>query len=301
MGINFTQFKAFHALAVTGGFTKAANYLHVSQPAVTTQLKAFEDTYGVALFNRRGHELTLTETGMALFECSKMVFHFLEEGDEILISETELQSGTLRVGSDNPFFIMDVLSAFKTRYPDVKVEVDMGTHSKIYGKLMDYEIDVAVMTLDLIPDEFFTEFFSPLSLMLLLPLDHPWSDRHSINLADIGDHPIISREADSSTRKTFVDALASIGAKPNIILELNDQVAVREAVAAGLGIAAELDGGLFPGNRLKLVPIADVAVSIKEYVVCRRERLALQKIKAFFDIAGQIAPNLQRIKRLIKK
>ena len=65
--MNFTQLRAFHALARTGRFTLAAEYLHVSQPAITAQIKALEGRYEVALFQRRGHNLELTETGRNLY------------------------------------------------------------------------------------------------------------------------------------------------------------------------------------------------------------------------------------------
>jgi len=296
--MNFTQLKAFHALAITGGFTKAADYLCVSQPAVTTQLKMMEEAYGVALFHRRGHKLEFTETGKALFESSKKVFYFLDEAEEILTSESELQAGTLRVGSDNPFFIMDVLSTFKLRYPNVKVEVNMGSQAKILAELNGYEIDVAVITHEGGLGDYIVEPFSPLSLMLLLPLDHHLAGHSSISLADIADQPIVAREPGSITRKILFNSLNSIGLKPNVVLELNNQVAVREAIAAGLGIGAELDGGMALGNRLIMVPIDDVPVAVQEYVVCRRDRGELHKNRAFFEVARQIAPVLSRVQRL---
>ena len=293
--MNFTQLRAFHALATTGGFTKAAEFLHVSQPAVTTQLKALEETYGVALFHRRGHTLTLTDTGAALFESSKKVFRFLDESEEILTSESELLAGTLRLGSDNPFFIMDILSVYKARYPGIKLEVDLGSQSKIMTELNAYEIDVAVITQESISSEFFAQPLSPLALRLLLPLGHKWVDHGPVALSALKDEPLIMREQGSTTRKIFLERLAASGVEPRILMELNNQVAVREAVASGLGIGAELDGGLFDHKRLVLVPIANVAVSFKEYVVCRKDRRELHKVRAFFSVAREVAPYIAKM------
>lgn len=290
--MNFTQLRAFHALATTGGFTKAAEFLRVSQPAVTTQLKALEETYGVALFHRAGHTLTLTDTGAALFESSKKVFRFLEESEEILTSESELLAGTLRLGSDNPFFIMDILSVYKARYPGIKLEVDLGSQSKILSELNAYEIDVAVITQESISSDLVAQPLKPLALKLLLPLGHRLADKGPVNLRDLAREPLIMREQGSTTRKLFLDRLAEAGVEPRILMELNNQVAVREAVASGLGIGAELDGGVFDHKRLVLAPLADVTVSFKEYVVCRRDRSELHKVRAFFSVAREVTPYL---------
>lgn len=292
--MNFTQLRAFHALAVTGGFTKAADYLHVTQPAVTAQLKAIEETYGVALFDRHGHRLALTDTGKCLFEVSSHVFRLLEEADDILSTESELRAGTIRVGADNPFFIMDLLSTFRKRYSELKVTVDMGSASEVLEALSKYQTDVAVVTAVTVPEEFVAEPFSRLELMLLVQPDHRWATKRSVSLGEIGDEPLVLRESGSITRKTFIDSLAALGGSPNVVFELSNQVAVREAVAAGLGIGVELDGGLAPDDRIKLVRIADAPVSCQEHVVCRRDRYGLRKVKAFFDVAREIGPRLSR-------
>jgi LysR family transcriptional regulator, low CO2-responsive transcriptional regulator len=296
--MNFTQLRAFHALASTGGFTKAAQYLGVSQPAITAQLKALEETYGVALFDRNGHRLTLTDTGEYLLQISSHVFRLLAEAEEVLTTASELRAGTIRVGADNPFFIMDLLSAFRSRYPDLKVTVDMGSGFAVLDALRKYETDVAVVTAAHVPEEFVAEPFSRLQLMLLVRPAHPWANREAVSVTEIGDEPLVLRESGSLTRRTLLDSLAVVGAHANVVFELSSQVAVREAVASGLGVGVELDGGLAPDDRIKLVRLADAAVSCQEYVACRRDRYDLRKIKAFFDIAREIGPSLPRVRRL---
>ena len=288
--MNFTQLRAFHALAVTGGFTRAAEFLHVSQPAVTTQIKSLEEAYGVALFHRRGHTLTLTETGRALFEASKKVFRFIDEAEEVLRSEAELMTGTLRVGADNPTFVMGILALYKARYPGIRLEVDFGSQSKILASLNSFEIDVAVITQEKIPGDLFAQPISDLFLKLLLPIGHRWAGRELVTLSEVCDEPLIMREQGSLTRKIFLQHLKAGGVEPQILMELNSQTAVREAVAAGLGIGAELNGGRFDHRRLKAVPVSRAPLSFKEYMVCRRDRKDLHKVRAFFAAAREIGP-----------
>ena len=121
--MNFTQLRAFHAVATTGGFTKAADFLNVTQPAVTRQLKALEGDNGIALFHRRGHRLDLTDVGQNLFTVSQQIFGLIAEAGNIVSGESELRGGILRIGADNPFFIMEILAAFKEQFPSIGLTV----------------------------------------------------------------------------------------------------------------------------------------------------------------------------------
>ncbi len=296
--MNFTQLRAFHAIATSGGFTKAAAMLNVTQPAVTRQLKALEDDHGIALFHRRGHRLELTESGADLFAISQRIFGLITEAEDIVVSESELQSGTLRVGADSPFYIMDILAAFKERYPSVSLTVSMSSAAELFQSLRDFEIDVAVATSVELETEFVGIPFSRIDLALLVPDNHPWAGRKGISLKRLAGQPVILREAVSTTRKLFVDALLAIGIEPEIVMELRNQVAVREAVAAGLGLAPELVGGMRQDERLIRLPITDAPIVCHEYIACRRDRHGLRKVRAFFDLAEAIAPVLHEAKTL---
>jgi len=295
--MKFTQLRTFHALAIGGGFTRAAELLHITQPAVTTQIKSLEQDYGVELFLRNGHELKLTDVGEQLFGITAHIFGLLDEARELLDGASELRGGQLRLAADSPFFIMDVLAAFKGRYPQMAVTVEMGSASQCQDWLRENVVDVAVLTAVDIPPELFAEPFSRLELMLLVRQDHEWARRRGINLREIAATPLIMREPTSMTREIFVASMSAIGLVPRIGLELHSQVAVREAVAAGLGLAVELDGGFGGDPRLKLVPIRGGSVTGKEYVACHRNRQSLTKVKSFFEIARSVAPALPRAER----
>lgn len=286
--MNFTQLRAFHAVATTRGFTKAATSLNVTQPAVTRQLKALEEEHGIALFHRRGHRLELTESGKCLFAVSQRIFGLIAEASDIVTRESELQSGNLRVGADGPFFIMDILTAFKVRYPAVGLTVSMANANDIFHMLRSFEIDVAVVTVDKLEPDFHAIPYSGLDLVLLVPTDHPWRRRRKISLAKLKGHPVILREPASMTRQLFLEAMETAGARPEVVMELRSQAAVREAVVSGLGLAAELVGGRHQDERLIGLPIVEAPARLKVCVTSRRDRYGIRKVRAFFDLAETV-------------
>jgi aminoethylphosphonate catabolism LysR family transcriptional regulator len=296
--MNFTQLRAFHAVAATGGFTKAAESLNVTQPAVTRQMKALEEDYGIALFHRRGHHLELTEPGQDLFEVCQRIFGLIAEAGDIVAGESQLQGGCLRVGADSPYYIMEILAAFKEQYPSMSLSVSMSNAKDLFRSLWAFEIDVGMITaIDLEP-EFVGKAFTQLLLTLLVPENHSWSRYKKISLSDLKGQPIILREPTSVTCMLFREALQTAGVEPNVVMELRNQVAVREAVAAGLGFAPELAGGMRHDERLHRIAIIEAPDSCHEYITCRKDLFSLKKVQAFFEIAEKVSPTLVKRKIL---
>ena len=299
--MKFTQLKTFHALATSGGFTKAAELLHVTQPAVTTQLKTLEHDYGVDLFHRRGHELTLTDVGSQLFDISTHLFGLMDEAKEVLTSASQLRGGQLRLAADNPFLIMDLVASFKRTYPDMAVTVEIGSASQSLNWLRENRVDVSVLTAVEIPPDLHAEQFLKLDLMLVVHNDHEWSKRRSVGLHELAGIPMIMREPKSMTREILERCLLQIGTSSRAALEFHSQIAIREAVAAGLGVGVELDAGFCHDNRIQFIRINDCTVFGHEYVACHRNRQALRKVIAFLELVKVVAPTLPRAKRLRQK
>jgi aminoethylphosphonate catabolism LysR family transcriptional regulator len=288
--MKYTQLRAFHALATTGGFTKAAEFLNVSQPAVTRQIKSLEEDYGIALFHRRGHHLELTNSGQNLYTVSQRIFGLIKEAEDIVSGESELHGGNLRVGADSPFYIMEILAAFKAQYPSMALTVSMESSNDLFQAMRNFNIDVAVVTAVDLEPEFAGISITHLDLVLLVPNDHAWSRRKAILPSMLEGQPIILREPASTTRQLFMQALELAGVSSNVVMELRNQVAVREAVAAGLGLAPELVGRIRKDKSLKRIPFANVPVRCHENATCRKDRVNLRKVQAFFEIAKAVAP-----------
>ena len=296
--MNFTQLRAFHAVATTRGFTKAAEFLNVTQPAITRQLKALEVDYGIALFHRRGHHLELTKSGQDLFTVSQRIFGLIAEAGDIVSGESKLQGGSLRVGADSPFYIMEILATFKERYPSMALTVSMNNANELFRALKNYEIDVAVVTAVDLEPEFIGVVYTRLELVLLVPDGHPWARRKGISLKMLEGQPIILRESTSTTRQLFMHALDDAGVVSPVVMELHNQVAVREAVAAGLGLAPQLIDGRRHYERLHRIRISDASIVCHEHIACHKDRSSLRKVQAFFEASQDVAALLAECEAL---
>jgi len=131
------QLRAFHAVATAGGFTRAAARLGVTQPTLSGQVKALEESYGVVLIERRGRQARLTELGEALVALTRRIFGLTEEAEQLLAAARGLERGHLRVGADAPYHILASLSRFVQRYPKLRLSLSVGNSETLIRDLLD--------------------------------------------------------------------------------------------------------------------------------------------------------------------
>jgi len=287
--MNFAQLRAFHAVATEGGFTKAARLLNVTQPTCSQEVKALEETYGVTLFDRGNRQVVLTEVGTALFAVTRRLFAAEQEAMELLAGVRHLDGGTLAVGADGPFHAVPLIARFTRAHPGPTVTLAVGNSRTMLEGLMETRIDVAVLA-DVPGDS--RLYVLPLRrdpVRALLPKAHPLARRRAVALTDLAAERLVLREPGSMTRRLIERALAAAEVTPAAVIEIQSREAVVEAVAAGLGIgftsAAEFTGD----GRLVLLPIAGAEIEMDEYVVCLRERRRLAVVRAFLDLAREVA------------
>ncbi len=288
--MNFTQLKSFHAVATAGGFTKAAKLLGVSQPALTIQVRALEETYGVSMFHRKSQGVVLTELGRKLFRVTSRIFGLVSEAEDLVAAEAALKEGHLKVGADGPYFVMDLLAEFTARYPGIRVSAEMGNTETLLQGLSDYRTDVAMLTAVALDPAYYAVPYGYQTVVVFVRRDHEWARRDSIALDELDGQPMILREPTSVTRRILEDALAGTGIAPRVVMELGSREAVREAVAAGLGAGVVLESELGQDDRLHPVAVADSALGCREYVVCLNERRNLRLVQAFLDLAAEMSP-----------
>ena len=227
--MNHAQIRAFHAVATEGSFTKAARLLGVSQPAVTIQVRALEETYGVNLLHRSGQRVTLTDLGDGLLEYTRQIFDLEHEADELLTAARELRGGHLKAGADGPYFVMGLLASFISRYPGVRVTVAMGNSQSVLRDLVEYRTDVAVVARIDDDRRFHAKPYSRQRVVIFVPRGHDWAGRRSIKLAELEGQPMVLREPGSSTRRIFEEALKRAKVTPRVIMEIG-RASCRERV-----------------------------------------------------------------------
>ncbi|MDX1514562.1 MAG: LysR substrate-binding domain-containing protein [Gammaproteobacteria bacterium] len=287
--MNSAQLRAFHAVATQGSFTTAARVLNVTQPTLSSQVKALEESYGVRLFHRVGRGVTLTNLGTRLLDVTQRLYHVEEEAREILSSARKLDTGNIRVGSDGPHHVIPIVAEFNRRYPDLELSLDMGNADRVLSDLRESRIDVAVLARADDDPRLYVLPFRTSRVVLIAPRDHPLAKRKHVRLSDLANERMVLRETRSATRRIFEAALVNAGVRPKSVMQIESREAVRQAVAAGLGLGVVSEAEFDPDPRLKTLPFADARPEITEYVVCLEDRKRLRIVQAFLEVAEGMA------------
>ena len=146
--LNFNQLRVFYHAAKNLNFTAAANDLFITQPAVTFQMKAFEEFCNLKLFKKRARRLFLTDEGRTLFEYAEKIFQYEKEIENVIEDMRELKRGVLSLGTTKAYaryFMPLMLSTFHKNYPNIKIQLNEGSSLDMTYSLLDFKIEVAVI------------------------------------------------------------------------------------------------------------------------------------------------------------
>ncbi|QEX17915.1 transcriptional regulator [Hypericibacter terrae] len=282
--MNHAQLRAFHAVASEGSFTRAAEVLHVTQPTLSGQVKELEARYGVKLFDRRGRRVYPTELGRSLLDLTRRLFSLEAEAEQILGAAKGLKRGHLRLAADAPFHVIGALSAFAKRYPGIRLSLTIGNSEQILDDLVEHRADVAVLANISEDPRVHAVAFRRDRLIAFVEQNHPWAGRESLTLKELAGRRLVLREIGSTTRRLFENAMAARGLALGEVLEVNSREAVRETVAAGLGIGVVSESEFGSDRRLVPLQIEAEELAMTEYVACLSERRDLSLVRAFLDI-----------------
>ncbi|WP_343628727.1 LysR substrate-binding domain-containing protein [Roseateles sp.] len=274
------QLKAFFAVARLGSITLAAKQLALSQPTVTTQIRALEEQYGVELFHRGGGRLTLSDAGRRLLPRVDALLQQELDIEFALRNSAELQGGTLRLGATAPYYTLTLAQRFRARHPRVELSVAAGNSRQMVDALLAYQVDLATSShLEEDARLHRVELGSD-PLVLLLPRGHGLARRAAVPLAALAGETLLARERGSMTRALSEEALERAGIRPRDQMEIASREALREAVVRGLGVSifAAHETGRHP--ELVALPFEEDMPLVREYLYCLRERRSASLIEA---------------------
>ncbi|MBV9272886.1 MAG: LysR family transcriptional regulator [Verrucomicrobia bacterium] len=298
--VNLNHLFLFRAVAEAGGFSRAAEQIHVSQPAISMQVGELEAQLGLALFHRLGRGVKLTAAGKLLLGYAQRLGALAVDAEQAMAEVKGLRRGHLAIGASTTigvYLLPDLLGEYRRRYPDIDLQFDIANTEDIERRLVDGTLD-AGLTEGLPPDrrELETVVFLRDQLVPIARPDHPRlkCGRKPLTLRQLCAEPMIVREAGSGTREVIDRALAKRGQKfqrPPLILGSTE--AIKRAVAAGLGVAivshltiqTELAAG-----QLAILPLAGFQLTRPLHRLCWRNRERDPAAVAFLGLLDERYP-----------
>lgn len=278
------QLKAFHAVAVHGGFSRAAEAMGLTQPAVSDHVRKLEETYGIQLFTRAPSGVTLTDMGRKLFAIAERQFEAETQALELLSRGRTLEEGQLTIGADAAVHILPQLARFRVRHPKLAVKLVTGNSAQLLKRLEDFTIDIAVTAEKPQGAGFLSVKLRADRLVAVVQRSSKLAKLKEIGFAQLVKLPLILREEGSMTRTLLLEESARRGIALSAAIEIESREAAREAAAQGLGLAIMSEGELVPDGRLAVLAIPDWPSLMEEWMICLKSRSALHVIRSFFTM-----------------
>lgn len=281
--MTLTQLRSFIAVARYNGFTAAARALRTSQTTITSQIQALEEEHGVRLFERRGRRIDLTPVGVEFLQIARQMIELENDAAILLKDSVALRQGAIKIGAVSPFHVIAMIEAFHGQYPGIYTSITLGNSGDVLTDLGNYVADVGVVARADDDDRYYMQHYASYPVTAFVHHDHRLAANGSIELADLAKERLLMREKGSTTRRALEDAMASIGCKPRIAMEIGSREAIREAVIRGLGIGTVSQSEYVPDDRIVPLPITGTAVVTHIYLCCLRERRRSLLITAFLN------------------
>lgn len=287
MHMNMHHLAIFFAVAGTGSLTASARKLHISQPALSRELKTFEERLGVTLFERHSRGMRLTQAGEVLRQYAERLFE-LEHAAETAMRDIAVgQRGRLSIGASNTigtYVLPRVLAAFRRERPEVHVTLFVGNTEQVSQGVDDLRFMLGFIEGPLHFEGLRVAVFQDDEIVPVAAPDHPLLDKRRLMVADLRGQPLLVRESGSGTREVIAEKLRRWRLEQNPTMEFGNTEALKRAAVHGGGIAwlpricmlSELRDGL-----LRELPLRDLRI-VRPLMVLSRESAPVQPVAAAF-------------------
>jgi DNA-binding transcriptional LysR family regulator len=287
---NLNQIRIFHAVAQTRNFTRAAGVVHLTQPGISKHIRQLEEDFGVALFDRLGKKIALTQAGEILFEASQEIMASIAVAEQRIDELKGLHGGKLAVGTSfalGNYVLPGILAAFGKRYPSIEVTLELAVSEKIVEKVLANKLDLGLVNhashdARLIIKEFATD-----ELVVIVPSGHRWANKKRIRPEDLPKETLIVAARGAGIRAVVDERLKVLGITLEKVVDFGNIEGVKRAVEAGLGVSIqsksmvlrEISAGSLVGIRL-----TGMDTSIGSFYLYRKDKHVSNATKAFLAI-----------------
>lgn len=237
------RLQVFHTVAKLLSFTKAAESLHMTQPAVTFQVRQLEEQFNTRLFDRTHNRITLTDAGQVIYEHAANIFELYGQMENAVREITGEISGTLTLGASTTiaeYMLPALLGNFRCQFSDINIQLKVRNSESIVAMVENNEIELGVVEAPVQNKNLMVEKCREDQLVCIVSQDHELAAKASVTLQDIMDFPYIYREEGSGTREVINEYLRSHDMSEGdlkLSMELGSPEAIKGAVEAGMGIS----------------------------------------------------------------
>ncbi|QKJ86854.1 HTH-type transcriptional regulator CynR [Paramixta manurensis] len=292
--MNVRYIRYFLAVAEHQGFTRAAAALHISQPALSQQIKLLEESLGTPLFDRSGRTICLTDAGEVYLQYVRCAFQALDEGKRAIHDVADLSRGSLRIGVTPTFttyFIGPLVAEFSLRFPNITLQIHEISQEKIEELLINDELDVGIAfdggnAPDIASRRLLTE-----KLALVVAHHHPLAQQRHVTLDDLNNEKLILLRTGFATREQIDRSFRQAGLRPQVQMEIN-AISVVLDVIRRRPLSTLLPAAIVT-QHLDLVAIPVEGWQLERTAVLMQRKGGWQTAatKAFIEVAHALADN----------
>lgn len=302
--MNFNHLRVFYECARELNFSRAAERLLISQPAVSIQIKHLEEILQVKLFNKIGNKVFISGAGKLLLEYAQKIFELENEAEKAINEIKEVKKGTLHIGTTKTYahYLMpNYISHFHALYPGVSIHLSEGSSLEMIQSLFNMQNELAIVASAEYPKSLHTiafgketEYPKPLhgiafgkeEVLLVASPDHTLAKKDPITMKELASFPLVMREEGSAIRKAVMNMFRKMHLTPAILYEASNPEFIKELLEKGEGasfivrsaVEKELSQGI-----LKEITISDVSIAINTNIVYVSEDSLSKIARAFID------------------
>lgn len=302
MSFSDTRLRVFHAVAKHLSFTRAAEELYLTQPAITFQIRQLEEHFNTRLFDRHHNRISLTEAGSTVFNYAERILELYRETEKAINELTGVTRGIIKVGASTTigeYLLPAILSGYHERFPKVQVRLSVDNTRLVVRKLEDATIDLGMVEGPVSNKNITVAPCFEDELVVILHPNHPLAKLEEIPLAKLKEYPFVSREEGSGTRMVITEHLNKAGVSYDhldMILELGTTESVKAAVEGGVGFSIVSSVSL----RKELIMKSLIVRRIKGMILKRTLNFVYQKqkfrskaVEEFLNYAQEQCPNIK--------
>ncbi len=301
--LQLNKLEIFMIAAKHGNFSKAAEQLYLSQPAVSQHIQELEETLGTKLFNRSRRGVTLTKAGDTLLHYAQKIFDLIAEAENAIINITNLVNGTITIGATpgiNVYLLPEWIQIFQQQYPHLTVSLQSGTTDNIIQNTQQGLIDIGIIEGEI------SDQIKGLGICILQHIElfvivgkwHKCWDRSVAPASALNGQPFIVRQQGSQTRQWFEKILSAHEITPHVVAEFDNPESIKHAVISGMGITIlpeyaikqEVEMGI-----LKAIPIENIPLRRTLKLIWNKTRPLNPINRAFLFTLAQIFPHIKHL------